>query len=161
MRRPKASNEKRAYGKAMDAGVKVRGKRKPKNLPSDWDDKNIESNWKKQNAKRKPSRKTIRRPEEDAESYKDFKKKGKSTMKGPEVKERKRFAPTNQVHKPKKGKGSYDRNKAKQVNESQDISKFIEALITKNYSDANKYLKQAVNSKIEKKIEKELNTPLF
>ncbi len=106
----------------------------------------------------------LKKEEDEEKPSKEMKSKGKITMKGPQVKERKRFAPANQVHKAKKGKGSYDRSKEKQVNESKeskDISKFIESLITKNYAEANKYLKQVVSSKIEKRIEDELNKPLF
>jgi len=160
MRRPKATNEKRAFGKAKEAGIAVRGKRNPVNLPSDWDDKNIEADWKKQNKSKKPSRDTIRKGEEDEQSIsKQMKKTGKAIIKGPQVKERKKFAPATKVEDPKKGKGSYNRKET--FDENTDIAKFIDCILTKNYASANKYIKQAVESKIQAKIEQELSTPLF
>lgn len=50
--------------------------------------------------------------EEDEQSVsKSIKKSGKYTFKGPEKKERRKFAPPTKVMKPTKGKGSYKRNK--------------------------------------------------
>lgn len=214
MRRPKATNEKRAFGKAKEEGVNVRGKRTPNHLPSDWDDKNIEADWKKQNKEKKPSRDTIRKGEEDEQSIsKQMKQTGSATIKGPRVKERKHFAPATKVETPKKGKGSYNRQsfaedeqglgavplkggrsvithrkvkfgdedsvpmkdgskpkrrplegkrkKPYSFNENTDIAKFIDCILTKNYASADKYIKQAVESKIQSKIEQELTTPLF
>jgi hypothetical protein len=45
--------------------------------------------------------------------------------------------------------------------ESTDIVNFIEAIMLKNYASANKYIKQAVESRLQEKIEQELQTPLF
>jgi hypothetical protein len=45
-------------------------------------------------------------------TYKDLKKQGKHVFDGPEVKQRKHFAPATKTEKPKKGKGSYDRGNA-------------------------------------------------
>jgi hypothetical protein len=45
-------------------------------------------------------------------TYKDLKKQGKHVFDGPEVKQRKHFAPGTKTDKPKKGKGSYDRGNA-------------------------------------------------
>jgi hypothetical protein len=47
------------------------------------------------------------------------------------------------------------------VNENSDIINFINCIITKKYASANKYLNNAVESKIQKQIEAELETPLF
>jgi len=47
-------------------------------------------------------------------------KTGKATFKGPDVKDRKKFAPATKVESPKKGKGSYDR---KNKNEEDEESK--------------------------------------
>ena len=175
--------------------------------------------------------------EQDEQSIsKQIKKTGKASFKGPEVKERKHFAPPTQTHKAKKGKGSYDRknqfmgesvdmntqtnvfvskifpamqdanqkgmdlnefvdylNKTmniryenldsykqkailkawKDINgridyrhnpylkESTEIIKFIDSILTKNYAAADKYIKQAVELKLQDKIEQELSTPLF
>jgi stalled ribosome alternative rescue factor ArfA len=90
---------------------------------------------------------------------KQMKKEGKVTIKGPKVKERKAFAPATKVESPKKGKGSYTRSK--KITESNDISRFIECLLAKNYADANKHLNQVVETKLQNKIQQELNTPLF
>jgi len=45
-------------------------------------------------------------------TYKDLKKQGKHVFDGPEVKQRKHFAPATKTEKPKKGKGSYNRGNA-------------------------------------------------
>lgn len=98
--------------------------------------------------------------EEDEQSIaKQMKKTGKATIKGPNVKERKKFAPATKVESPKKGKGSYDRKET--FDENTNITNFIDAIFTKNYADADKYIKQAVESKLQSKIEQELTTPLF
>lgn len=47
------------------------------------------------------------------------------------------------------------------IKESASITSFIECILTKNYHNANKYLKDIINSKIEDKISKEIDTPLF
>jgi hypothetical protein len=183
LRHPKSQQEKKEFGKAKEEGVPVRGKRTPPNLGDLYDDKPIGSNLKKQNKAKKPSRDTIRRGEEDEQSIsKQMKKSGKATIKGPQVKERKHFAPATKVESPKKGKGSYKRKgtydedeqglgsvplkggkrkKPYSFNENTNIAKFIDCILTKNYADADKYIKQAVESKIQAKIEQELSTPLF
>lgn len=98
--------------------------------------------------------------EQDEQSIsKQMKKTGKATFKGPEVKERKKFAPATKVESPKRGKGSYNRKET--FDENTNIAKFIDAIFTKNYADADKYIKQAVESKLQSKIEQELTTPLF
>jgi stalled ribosome alternative rescue factor ArfA len=77
----------------------------------------------------------------------------------PKVKQRKHFAPATKTEKPKKGKGSYERSKT--FDENVNIEKFIESILTKNYAAADKYIKQAVECKLQNKIEQELSTPLF
>ena len=52
-------------------------------------------------------------------------------------------------------------NLDKPIVESESLSKFVDCIFTKNYASAGKYLKSVVEDKIMKKIEKELNTPLF
>ena len=122
-------------------------------------------------------------------TYKDLKKNGKDVFDGPKVKQRKHFAPGTKAEKPKKGKGSYDRSNAfdedeqekdcwkgyekkgtkkkggKTVNncvkESTTLSKFIEAIMTNDHAEAHKHLKDAVNSKIQKRIAQEIDNPLF
>jgi hypothetical protein len=223
-RKPKSQQEKKEFGKSKEEGVPVRGKRKPRNLGDSYDDKQIDSNFKKQNQSKKPSRDTIRKGEEDEQSVLKTMKKngGKATFDGPEVKQRKHFAPATKVEKPKKGKGSYNRkaeedeehptvplrknnsknndlgevpmkpdhwnkkkktgmfkkvgnkikdkvgglvNKSvsggKKIEENTSIEKFIESILTKNYAAADKYIKQAVECKLQNKIEQELSTPLF
>lgn len=101
--------------------------------------------------------------EEDEQSVsKQLKAKGKAEFKGPEVKKREKFAPATKVETPKKGKGSYNRKDKKEVvKENSDIIKFIECIMSKNYASANKYLNNAVELKIQQKIESEIETPLF
>lgn len=119
---------------------------------------------------RKAGKKEINKSmEEDEESYKDFKKKGKIELDAPNVKDRKAFSKVTQKHKAKKGKGSYDRkNKTIDENvnlrkkqENQDISRMVDSILEKKYSDAHKYLKSVIDSKIQRKMEEELDKPLF
>ena len=124
--------------------------------------KHLKPFGKKQAAKdvRKDGKKQIKDSEEDEQSIsKQMKKTGKAVIKGPEVKERKKFAPATKVEKSKKGKGSYNRKET--FDENTNIVKFIDSLLTKNYAAADKYIKQAVECKLQSKIEQELSTPLF
>lgn len=84
---------------------------------------------------------------------------GKLTIKGPKVKERKKFAPATKVEKPKKGKGSYERKEP--ISESEDIKQFLDHLVFNNYAEANKCLQRVLEKKLSEKIKAELNTPLF
>lgn len=112
---------------------------------------------------RKAGKKTSRDLEEDAESFKDFKKKGKVELDAPKVKQRNAFAPPTKRHKSKKGKGSYDRKKLNNTvkEEKFNISLMIDCILEKNYSQAHKYLKKVIDSKIERKIKDELQKPLL
>ena len=49
----------------------------------------------------------------------------------------------------------------KQVNESQEIANFIKSISQKNYSEANKYLQNVVDSKLKAKIGDALKEKLF
>lgn len=55
IRRPRNKGERKANADAKDQGVKVRGKRSNSNLPSDWDDKPVESKSKPKSYKKKPT----------------------------------------------------------------------------------------------------------
>ena len=127
---------------------------------------------------------------------------GKATFKGPNVKERKPFAPPTQTHKSAK---AYDRKKSKnafedeerkgefakgekseikkqhlrdmrknkgepftpsdlkkkKLKESTAITDFIGALMSGDQAQAHKYLKDALNAKIAKRIADEIDTPIF
>lgn len=110
---------------------------------------------------KKEIKKFLHTKEEDEQSISKKMKKGggKAEFEGPKTKERKHFAPPSQEHKPEKGKGSYDRKK--KLQENADIDAFIQCLLVKNYASANKYLNNAVESKLLRRIEEELETPLF
>ena len=161
LRHPKSQGEKREYAKSLDQGVQVRGKRSPKNLGDLYDDKSIP--FKKQNSKKKSPRKTIRKGEEEEQSVTKKMKQGggKTVFDGPKVKDRKRSAPATKVENPKKGKGSYNRKKPEELNESASIIKFIEAIMTEDHAKAHKYLKDTINRKIQEKISQEIEKPLF
>ena len=124
-------------------------------------------------------------------TYKDLKKQGQHVFDGPKVKQRKRFAPATKTEKPKMGKGSYNRGNpidedeqlpdppseifvdeknlkkkkgkktVEHMKESTNLSKFIEAIMTSNHAEAHKQLKDAVNSKIQQRIAREIEKPLF
>lgn len=91
---------------------------------------------------------------------KEVKEKGKATFKGPKAKQRKKFAPSTKVEKPKKGKGSYSRKK-EVVKESNILCKFLEDVLKKDYASAHKIIKQCVEEKLASRIAKELEKPLF
>lgn len=59
--------------------------------------------------------------------------------------------------------GSRDKaiKKAKTLKESQDIVNFITAISSKKYALANKYLKGIITDKIQTRIQRSLNEPLF
>jgi hypothetical protein len=108
-----------------------------------------------------PIKKLPKKGEEDTESVaKQIKKTGKAVFDGPQVKQRKQWAPPTKVEGSKK---VYDRTKEKRkpFDENTDIINFIECILVKKYTSANKYLNRAVESKLQQKIEQELATPLF
>lgn len=173
----KTEKQKRFFGAVMGAkkgqkGVSKEAKKVAKEMP------------------KKEIKKFLKTEEEDEQSvFKKMKKGGGvAEFEGPNVKERKHFAPPTKTHKAKKGKGSYERKKSydedeqkacwkgykkkgmkkkgdKMVNncvkESTAIHKFVEALITKNHSNAHEFLKNAIDEKIKKRIEAEIDTSLF
>jgi len=111
--------------------------------------------------------------------YKQVKEDGKASLPESKVKQRKNFAPKTKPFKSKgSGKGTDPKKRDKKVSEeedsedftskngntfkeSTDIAKFIDSILAKNYSEADKYIKQAVESKLQSKIEKELTKTLF
>jgi stalled ribosome alternative rescue factor ArfA len=97
--------------------------------------------------------------EDEEKISKKIEKDGKATFKGPKVKERKKYAPLTKAHKPKKGKGSYDRNE--NLDENTDINEFVKHIFDKNYAAANKYINNAIAKKVQKRIEQEFAKPLF
>lgn len=120
---------------------------------------------------------------------KEIKKNGKAIFDGPNVKDRKKFAPKTKVETPKKGKGSkapkketFDEDEEKAcwkgykkkgtkmkggekvnncVKESTTIENFVAAVIEKRYADAHKFMEDVIALKIEKRIAEEFNTSLF
>jgi len=72
-------------------------------------------------------------------TYKDLKKQGKHVFDGPEVKQRKHFAPATKTEKPKKGKGSYNRGKdSEEAEESEDDQDLGEVPPNPNYKKEEK-----------------------
>ena len=49
------------------------------------------------------------------------------------------------------------KNKKKKMKESTDLAKFVYNISQKNYAEANKYLKDAIDSKLKERIESSLN----
>jgi hypothetical protein len=124
-----------------------------------------------------------------SKKFKDLKKNGKVTIDAPKVKERRKFAPATKVEKPKKGKGAYARKKVAEedeekkacwkgykkqgtkkkggktvnncVKESTSINKFVECILGENLAEAHKHLQDIINQKIQKRIQSEINKPLF
>lgn len=93
---------------------------------------------------------------------KTVKEKGKATFDGPKVKSRKKFAPKTKAETPKKGKGSFKRKKdAEVVEETNEVCKFLESLLKKDYSSAHKIIKNRVEEKLAERIAKEMQKPLF
>lgn len=92
-------------------------------------------------------------------------KKGKGSYNRKAEEDEQLPAPPSEIHvgdtsnyKKKKGKSSKSKHK---IDENTNIEKFIESILTKNYASADKYIKQAVECKLQSKIELELSTPLF
>lgn len=63
--------------------------------------------------------------------------------------------------KGKKGNPFAKKEEEEMVSESSGIIKFINAISSKNYAQANKYLKGIIESKLENRITQSLNEPLF
>jgi len=53
------------------------------------------------------------------------------------------------------------KRKKKVLKDSVEVSKFITAISSKNYAQANKYLKGIIEAKIQNRINLALNEPLF
>lgn len=88
------------------------------------------------------------------------------------MKEYKETGKTFKGHKPKSKKAaqkqvvaaalaSAGKTKKKNLKESVDIAKFISAISTKNYAEANKYLKAVIEDKIMNRINSAVQQPLF
>jgi hypothetical protein len=60
-----------------------------------------------------------------------------------------------------KGNPFAKKNKKEDLKESTDITSFITAISHKNYAQANKYLRDIIESKIQQRISSSLNEPLF
>ena len=111
---------------------------------------------------KKKIKKFLKTEEEDEQSIsKQMREKGKVSFDGPEVKERKHFAPPTKTENPKKGKGSYNRKKLQNFGESAEIAAFIDCVIENENSKAFDHLKKAVEIKLSNLIEKEMDKPLF
>lgn len=110
---------------------------------------------------KKEIKKFLKTEDEDEQSVSKKMKKGggKVTLKGPEVKERKHMPPPTRKHKDKKN--GYVREKKVDIQESASIIRFIEAIMTENHADAHKYLRDTINQKIQQRISKEIEKPLF
>ena len=71
-RKPKTKGEKKKASDAKEQGIKVRSKRNEKNLPDDWDDKNVSTAGKKTNKMKKPKRDSIRKSMNESNSILKF-----------------------------------------------------------------------------------------
>ena len=91
---------------------------------------------------------------------KDYDKDGKVESSTDEYKDLKRRAIEKATGNKAKKKATGTKAK-KKLNESESIAAFINSISGKNYSQANKYLKGIMDSKIENRISASLNEPLF
>ena len=104
-----------------------------------------------------------KKPEEDSES----KAKGKIKRKDGSYSKRGLWdnirAKKGSGKKPTKEMLKQERKikKEDKINENAMITSFINCIFEKNYNAANKYLTDILNSKLQKRIENELTTPLF
>lgn len=153
----------------MSLKKKTSGKPKkvPKNKPQELfkkvgeeDEQSCWDGYEKKGTKKKGG-KTVNNCVKESVAKKVKQGNGKAVFDGPKVKDRKKSAPPAQVHKKKKGAGSYTRNKKEQIEENNKISLFIDAILEKRYNDADKYLKGVVEDKLQRRIQEELATPLF
>jgi hypothetical protein len=58
-------------------------------------------------------------------------------------------------------KAAHDKKKKKIVKESALLTNFIKCIAEEKYAEANKYLQQAIHSKLEAKIAQSINPTLF
>lgn len=86
------------------------------------------------------------------------------------MKEYREMGKTFKGHKPKSKKAAQKQvvaaalasaGKTKNLKESALIANFINAIFEKNYTEANKYLKCAIEDKLQARINNALNQPLF
>jgi len=61
----------------------------------------------------------------------------------------------------KKSVKKVEKKDKKKLDESQEIVKFLRSISQKNYSEANKYLQNVVDSKIKSKLENALKENIF
>lgn len=61
----------------------------------------------------------------------------------------------------KKADKKHDKKDKKKLNESQEIVKFLRSISQKNYSEANKYLQNVIDSKLKAKIGEALKENIF
>tara|TARA_R110002167_G_scaffold45083_2_gene135582 strand:- start:10378 stop:10893 length:516 start_codon:yes stop_codon:yes gene_type:complete len=104
-----------------------------------------------------------REPSRHEKRGRDMKRKGQGKRSEPIDHSKLGSVPLKRDPKPKNKIQQMDNQlkKGKAIKENSNISKFIECILSKNYSEADKYIKQAVESKLQSKIEKELTKPLF
>lgn len=93
-------------------------------------------------------------------SKKDYDKDGKVESSSDEYMGVKDRASKNATGIKAKKKAKSPKTK-KKLNESESVAAFINSISCKNYSQANKYLKGIMDSKIENRISASLNEPLF
>ena len=98
----------------------------------------------------------IRKNKKNKTDIKDFKDFTKSKKEGEEDEQSCWKGYKKQGTKKKGGK-----NVNNCVEESTNLHKFIEAIMTSNHAQAHKQLKNAINSKIQKRIAQEIDKPLF
>jgi len=67
----------------------------------------------------------------------------------------------NAIARAKGMKKTSPKRKKKVLKDSVEVSKFITAISSKNYAQANKYLKGIIEAKIQNRINSALNEPLF
>lgn len=59
------------------------------------------------------------------------------------------------------GKGKGKKKKKAPITEAEDVVAFINAISSKNYAQANKYLHSVIEGKLQQRISASLNEPLF
>jgi hypothetical protein len=107
---------------------------------------------------KKGSQKTISKNiETELKSYKKTGKLGTSKPKNKKAAAKQAAA----IAYSKAGKSRKKDQSEEVMEDSVNISKFVENIILKNYSEADKYLKAVINNKLQQKIATELSTPLF
>jgi hypothetical protein len=157
----KASKEMKKNGKIVVKGPKVKERKKP--LPANKVEKSKKAYDRKRETFDEDEQMTVplkREPSRYEKIGSDLRRKNNSK---PPIDYSKLGEVPKKQDPPKKNRIQQmdDDMKKRKFNEDSRIHRFIEAVMSKDYNNADRLLKDVVKFKITQKIREEFNTPLF